>query len=373
MKLKSAAFPLLLMSCLFLGSAHAARVKDIARVEGVRDNSLVGYGIVVGLSGTGDSARAQAGIQSVANTLARFGVTVDRTKFVTRNSAAVLVTGELPPFTNIGDRIDVTVSSIGDARSLVGGTLFMTPLQAADGKTYALAQGAMSIGGFRYDAFGNVVQKNHPTVGLVPSGAIVEAAPSTSVVSRAGSVFLLLSKPDFTTAQRVAEAISRSINAPAGKVTAEGPDRIVVRLNPEEKTRYVEIVQRIEAVGVDPDFALSVVVNERTGTIVSGGDVRLAQVTVSQGDLRISVTTDYLVSQPGLILNPGQDVRTTIVPDAEIRATESAGQPVALPEGASVLDLVTALNKVRATPRDIIGVLSAIERAGALNARLIIQ
>ncbi|MDP3739809.1 MAG: flagellar basal body P-ring protein FlgI [Hyphomonadaceae bacterium] len=362
-----------LFAAAMASSAQAARIKDIARVEGMRDNPLVGYGIVIGLAGTGDSARSQAGLQSVENTLARFGINVDRSKFGSRNVAAVLATADLPAFANTGDRVDVTVSSIGDARSLAGGTLFMTPLQGPDGKTYALAQGALSVGGFRYDAFGNIVQKNHPTAGAVPGGATIELAPATSVVSRGGSVYLLLARPDFTTARRVAQAIENELGAPGGKVTAEGPDRVVVRLSESERPQYVAMIERLERLEVDTDQPSTVVVNERTGTVVSGGDIRLEQVTIAQGDLRVSVATSYQVSQPTLVSRPGDGIRTVVVPEADISVSESSGLPISLSDGATVTDLVVALHKVKASPRDIIAVLRGIERAGALNARLVIQ
>lgn len=362
---------------LLSATAHAlptVRIKDIARIEGVRDNNLVGYGVVVGLAGTGDSPRSQAGVQSVISALAKFGVAIDQSRFGSRNIAAVMVTGNLPAYVNSGDRLDVTVSSIGDARSLAGGILFQTPLQGPDGRVYALAQGALSVGGFRYDAFGNLAQKNHPTVAMVPSGATVEATPTTTVVSKAGSIYILLARPDFTTAQRVSTAIAEELGAGGSdRVSTDGPDRIVVRLTETERARYVEVLQRLENVAVMPDQPNVVVVNERTGTVVAGGDVRIGSVTIAQGDLKVAISADYQVYQPNLLVRPGTGIRSVVVPQAEIRASEADGRPVNLPEGASIADLALALHRIKATPRDIIVILQGIERAGALNARLIIQ
>lgn len=365
----------LLAGALAAAPAGTVRVKELVRVDGARDNPLAGYGLVVGLAGTGDSSRSRATTQSVANALVKFGIAVPGADLSTRNVAAVFVTATLPAFANIGDKIDVSVASIGDARSLAGGTLLMTPLEGPNGKVYGLAQGPLSVGGYRHDAFGNLVQKNHPNVGLVSAGATVEAHALSPVVSESGAVHLLLHAPDFTTATRIAEGLAVEFGRDrlGRDISAEGPDHIVFRLTEAERTNFVAILQRIENVTVQPDRVARVVVNERTGTVVAGGDVRLDQVTVTQGDLKVRVEADFVVSQPTFVARTGPGVRTAIVPDAQIRTSEPAAQSVSLPRGAAVADLVQALNRIKATPRDIITILQAIHRAGALHAELVVQ
>lgn len=368
-----------LTAALLAGPVSAAsglvRIKELARVDGMRDNALAGYGLVVGLAGTGDSPRSRATTQSVANALIKFGTSVPPMELNTRNVAAVFVTATLPAFANVGDRIDVSVSSIGDARSLAGGTLLMTPLEGPNGKVYGLAQGPLTVGGYRHDAFGNLVQKNHPNVAVISKGATVEGHALSSVVTEGGAVHLLLHAPDFTTASRVAEALAVEFGSErlGTAISAEGPDRIVFRLTEEERRDFVGVVRRIEDVMVEPDRLARVVVNERTGTVVAGGDVRIDKVTVTQGDLKVRIETDFIVSQPALVARPGSGVRTAIVPDTQIKTTEPEAGYVSLPQGAPVADLVQALNRVKATPRDIITVLQAIHRAGALHAELIVQ
>jgi Flagellar basal-body P-ring protein len=239
-----------------------------------------------------------------------------------------------------------------------------------------LREGSVSIGGFRYDAFGNLVQKNHPTTGIVASGGVIEVPAGTSVVTRSGAIHLLLNAPDFTTSSKIADALAREFGADrlGRDITPEGPDRVVFRMRDDERSHYVEIVRRIEGLTVVPDQIARVVVNERTGTVVSGGDVRLGQVSVTQGDLKIAIDTDYWVSQPTPFqYRPSSSIRTAVVPDVKMDVTEPEGKTVAMPAGTSVTDLAQALNKIKATPRDIISILQAIQRAGALHAELIVQ
>lgn len=350
----------------------AIRIKDLGRVDGLRENMIAGYGIAMGLAGTGDSSRSKATLQSVANALREFGVYVNPTQLNSRNVAAVLVTATLPPYVRSGDKLDVNVSSIGDARSLLGGTLLMTPLYGPDRKVYALAQGAMSVGGYKYDQNGNVVQKNHPTAGIIPEGAIVEASIATHVVSEEGVIRVLLFDPDYTTASRMAAGINRDLN---GQVAvAKDAGRVEISVPEQDRGRIVEFMARVENVMVEPDQPARVVVNERTGTVVSGGDVRLSKVTVTQGDLRVSIVTDYLVSQPGgVLVEPGPGVRTETVPRTRIDVKETGGGGVSLPTGATVSELVSALNQIKTSSRDIITILQSIKRAGALHAELVLQ
>jgi flagellar P-ring protein precursor FlgI len=359
------------------GPDNLIRLKDLVHIEGVRDNALVGYGLVVGLAGTGDSSRNEPTLQSIANTLTRFGLRVTSDEISSRNIAGVIITATLPAFINPGDKIDINVASIGDARSLLGGTLMLAPLKGPDEQIYALAQGPLSVGGFRYDAFGNVVQKNHPTVGQIPGGAIVEASVSSHVVSQSGNLFLLLDSPDYTTAARAADAINARMPPIEGgtviRAQAVDAERIAVRLTEDERYHLVGSIETIEGTVIRPDQAARIVVNERTGAVVSGGDVRLGSVTVSYGELKVSISTEYSAASPILVGHGGHGIRSTALPDVDLDVDEVSKPAVTMPEGAKVSDLVTALNKIKISPRDTISILEAIKRAGSLHAELIIQ
>jgi flagellar P-ring protein precursor FlgI len=369
-----ALIPVVLATLLlaFPATAPAVRIKDLGRIDGVRENMISGYGIVSGLAGTGDTARSLATLQSVANALREFGVNITPGQLASRNVAAVLVTATLPGFARVGDKLDVNVSSMGDARSLVGGNLLMTPLVGPDKRIYALSQGALSVGGYKYDQNGNVVQKNHPTTGIIPDGAVIEADVGTKILNAEGKVHLLLSDPDYTTASRVAEALNASMEP--GLAMALDAGRVEIRVPDASRTRLVDFVARLESIDVMPDVKARVIVNERTGIVVSGGDVTLSKVSVAHGDLKVTIVTDYLVSQPdGLVFRPGPGVRTEVVPRTRIDAAESPTNTVSLGAGATVAELVAALNQVKTTTRDIIAILQSIKRAGALHADLIIQ
>lgn len=367
---------LLCVMGLILGlqaSAGAAvRLKDLGRFDGVRENVAIGYGLVVGLSGTGDSRRSLTTVQSVSNMLQEFGLQIPPAAINSRNVAAVLVTANVPGFLSIGDRLDVNVSSIGDASSLAGGTLLMTPLRGPDRDLYAVAQGALSIGGFRFEQNGTVRQKNHPTSGNIPEGAIAERAVTPQLLTRDGSLDLILNDPDFTTAARVATAINNEIRGAAATPVAAGR----IRLSPTtaEPASLVTLIASVERLVIEPDGKARVVVNERTGTIVSGGNVWLSEVTVTQGDIRVSIDQRYLVSQPeGFYERPSSQIRTAIVPESTVSVQEAELIAVNLPQGATIADLVTALRGIRASSRDVIAILQGIKRAGALHAELIIQ
>lgn len=361
------------LALLIGGPVHGAvRIKDLGRFDGVRENSVVGYGLVVGLSGTGDSRRSLATVQSVSNMLQEFGLQVPPAAINSRNVAAVLVTADVPGFLSVGDRLDINVSSIGDASSLVGGTLLMTPLLGPDREVYAMAQGALAIGGFRYEQNGTVRQKNHPTSGNVPEGAIAERAITPQLLTRDGALDLILDDPDFTTATRVASAINAEIRGAIATPLAAGR----IRLSPisNEPAGVVALIASVENLSVEPDVKARVVVNERTGTIVSGGNVSLSEVTVTQGDIRVSIDQRYLVSQPGgVLVRPSGGIRTVVVPDTSIDVAETEPTAVNLPRGATISDLVTALRGIRASSRDVIAILQGIKRAGALHAELVIQ
>jgi len=349
------------------GQAPEVRIKDIARVAGVRSNQLFGYGLVVGLAGTGDSTGAFFTVQSVANMLARLGVVVPAARLRVRNVAAVMATAELGPFAREGDRLDVTLSSLGDARSLVGGVLLQTPLQAANGNVYAVAQGPVAVGGAGEQAGGSRSQINHLTVGRVPGGAIVERAVQASVAED-HAVSIVLLQPDFSTASRVAEAINRALGGASVAVAVDAA-RVDVRLPADYPGGVTAFVSRVESLTVRPDVAARVVVNERTGTVVIGGAVRILPVVIAHGNLRIEVRSEPQVSQPPPF-SPGQ---TQVVPRAEVRVTPEPGALVPIPGTNSVQDLARALNALGVTPRDLIAILQALKAAGALQGELVVQ
>lgn len=363
--------PLLLASglCAFamLPSAEAAgtRLKDLASIEGVRDNQLLGYGLVVGLAGTGDKQQTVFTTQSLANILQRMGVTVSPTAITVRNTAAVLVTGTLPAFAQPGMKVDATVSSIGDAANLQGGLLIMTPLKGPDGQVYAVAQGPLLTGGFAAGGNGTAKIVNHPTVGRVPEGALVERlAPSFEPRSE---VKLQLKNVDFGTASLIAEAINKKYsNLTIPPAQAQNGGVITVKVPASYAARPVEFIAELEQVTVDPQRTSRIVVNERTGTIVMGKDVHVAPVAIMHGNLTVEVQTTFDISQPAPLSN-GQ---TTVTPQTQLKAAEEKTKNLILKDGATVEDLVRGLNSIGSTPRDIIAILQDLRAAGALDCDL---
>ncbi|MCS7026696.1 MAG: flagellar basal body P-ring protein FlgI [Bryobacteraceae bacterium] len=343
----------------------AARLKDLGAWEGVRDNQLVGYGLVVGLAGTGDKRQTFFSAQSLANLLERMGVRINPNAIQVRNTAAVLVTANLPPYAQPGSRLDVQVAAIGDATNLQGGLLVMTPLKAADGQVFAVAQGPVLTGGFRAAGGGNAVSLNHPTAGRIPNGAIVErSAPSPPPSAR---MRFQLRNPDFTTAARIAEAINRQYSSGGPLVArAENSAVVVVETPPRFSLKPVEFVAEVENLKIEPDQTARIVVNERTGTIVLGKDVRIAPISILHGALSVEIQTDFQVSQPAP-LSPGT---TAIVPQTRVTAREEKARQVQLKAGATVEDLVKALSAIGSTPRDIIAILQNLKSAGAIEADL---
>jgi flagellar P-ring protein precursor FlgI len=352
-------------------AAAAVRLKDLARVDGSQDVMILGYGLVVGLSGTGDSPRSVATNQTMSNLLREFGLQVPADSVNSRNVAMVMVTAMLPPFVRVGDHLDVNVSSAGDATSLSGGTLLLTQLIGNDRVMYAVAQGAMSIGGFRFEQAGSLTQKNHATSGLIPEGAIIERPIAPAPLTADGSIDLLLNEPDYTTAQLVCDAINRS----AHEAYASTVDAGRIRLNPGklDPAGFVRLMASVENLSVEPSVKARVVVNERTGTIVAGGDVWVSQVTVAQGDLRLSINQRNLVAQPeGVFIGGNHGVHTVVVPEAQLSVDESQVNSINL-QGTTIDELVRGLRSIRASSRDVIAILQGIKRAGALHAELIIQ
>ncbi len=354
-----------IMSSTFQALAWPAstRIKDVAKVQGVRSNQLVGYGLVVGLAGTGDSTtKSLETAQSIINLLKTYGVSVTGTQFQAKNVAAVMVTAQLPPFVKSGDTIDITVSSMGDAKSLTGGVLLQAPLKAANGKVYAVAQGALSTGGYGISSSGSSQQKNIPTVGNVPNGAIVEQDVPTQF-NAGNTITLALSQPDFTTASRISEAIDSRFGAIAA---ANDPGTVVVTIPANYSGNVVSFVAAIEELSITPDNMAKVVINERTGTIVMGSNVTIDEVAVAQGSLTIKISKDAQVSQPPPLSNGS----TVVTPQTNIDVKEDQASLIVLPATANVGDVVSALNSIGATPRDIINILQSIKAAGALHADL---
>ncbi len=331
------------------------RVKDLGKFQGWRDNSLIGYGIVSGLAGTGDSPTNRATRQAMANVLAQFNLTLTPEQMQSRNVAVVMVTAQIPAFAREGDVLDATVSSTGDARSLVGGSLLVTALKAPNGRVYALAQGPLAVGGYRYDANGNVV---------------VEVGMNGQVLAAGRSLTFVLAEPDYTTASRIAAAINTQLGA--GTAQARDAGGIDIDVPDAARSQLVSFVARIESVGVEPDRRSKVVVNERTGTVVSGGDVRIAKVAIAHGDLKVSITSLTQISQPFVMGSGSAGVRTAAVTNAQVSVSEEGG-PGFLAGGTTVSDLVQSLARLKTSTRDVISILRAIKAAGALHAELIIQ
>ena len=353
--------PLILFFLLLPAHAGGVRVKEIATFEGIRTNHLIGYGLVVGLDGTGDKSGTEFTVQSLVNMLNRFGIKVDPDKVKVKNVAAVVVTADLPPLVKPGSKIDVVVSSIGDAKSLQGGTLLFTPLRGADGQIYAVAQGPVSVGGFLAGGDGATVQKNHLTVGRIPNGGLVERSVPVGLRDK---VSLILREPDFTTMARIKERINSTFGMEIARPIDGMKMEIVI---PEGyRDRVVEFLSRIEGLDVPVDVRSKVVINERTGTIVMGEHVRVSTVAVSHGNLSVEIRRSAEVSQPPP-LSPGA---TVVVPQEEIAVKEEEARLLMVEEGVTIGDLVRALNTLGVTPRDLIAILQAIKAAGALQADL---
>ncbi|MDH3882648.1 MAG: flagellar basal body P-ring protein FlgI [Desulfobacterales bacterium] len=351
---------------LLIPDAGAVRIKDIADIKGVRGNQLVGYGLVVGLEGTGDSDDSLFTIQSLASLLEKMGVTVQPADIEdVENVAAVMVTTDLPAFATLGSRIDVLVSSIGDAENLQGGTLLFTPLKAADSRVYAVAQGPVSTGGFAVSGnSGDQVQKNFPTVGRVVGGAMVEKEIHSNF-NQKDSLTLALHKADFTTATRVAQAINRAFYSQLAQTENGGSIQVKVPENYRGKT--VQFVTMIESLGVTPDMVSKIVVNERTGTVIMGENVRIATIAIAHGNLSIQIDESQNVSQPLPFSRGGE---TVVTPESDILVKEGKNPLFLVESGVSIGEVVKALNALGVTPRDLIAIFQALKAAGALQAEL---
>lgn len=357
----------LALSAASAGAADTAtRLKDIASIQGVEAVPLIGYGLVVGLNKTGDKRQTIFTAQTMANMLERFGLSVPGQQIKIENVAAVLVTAELPAYSRPGARVDITASSIGDARSLQGGTLLATPLRGGNGQVYALAQGPMSIGGFGGGGGGNSVQVNHLTVGRVPGGAQVQIAAGGAMPS--GDVITLaLREPDFVSAARIVEAVNNELGPDQASVV--DPGSVTIRIPQQYKNAIPSLMARLEVLPVQTDVNARVVINERTGTVVVGGQVRIGPAAVAHGNLSVRISTKYEVSQPNPLSRTGD---TTVVPNTQLDVQEKDAKLVTLEEGSTLESVVRALNALGATPRDIIAIMQALKVAGALRADLVV-
>jgi len=356
---------MILASFSSLAHAKTTRIKDIVDFEGVRDNQLVGYGLVVGLNGTGDALNNSPFTeQSLVSMLERLGVNTRGQNLNTGNVAAVMVTATLPPFTNQGAEIDITVSALGDAESLRGGTLLVTPLKAADGDVYAVAQGPVAISGFSIAGEAGTVTQNIPTSGRIANGAIVEREIAFNLEDLQ-QVRLALRNPDFTTARRISQAINGYMSTNVSK--AENPASVVIRRPQGFDGSIVDLITDIEQLPVQPDQIARVVIDERSGVIVMGSDVRISTVAIAQANLTVKITETPQVSQPNPFAQQGE---TVVVPRTDIEVNSGEGKLAVVETGVTLQDLVTGLNRLGVAPGDIITILQAIKAAGALQAEI---
>lgn len=346
------------------------RLKDLGRFLGWRDNALIGYGIVTGLAGSGDSPRSNVTRQALSNVLSRLGANIAGDQLQSRNVAAVMVTATLPPSANVGDRIDVTVTSIGDARSLVGGILLMAPLLGPDQRTYALAQGALVVGGYNFQDNMNLRQKNYPTTGIVAGGATVEEQVAANLAAADGHLTFVLKDPDFTTAQRIADVLNRQLGPGTATVQSAEAVQIASRIGANAS----QLIASVENIAVAPDQVSRVVINERSGTVVAGGAVRISSVVIAQGDIKVSVTTEntagygYYGNRGG-----GGDGRGLVVTNSKLDVTDGADDAAIRFPNTTVADLVRGLTLAKVGTRNMIAILQAIKAAGALHADIVVQ
>jgi flagellar P-ring protein precursor FlgI len=358
---------LALMAGSIAPAARADRLLDLCDVVGARDNQLLGYGVVVGLDGTGDDVSAPFAMQSLRSLLRRLGVQIDAGQLRLRNVAAVLVTADIPPFARAGARLDVTVSSVGNARSLRGGVLAQTPMRGADRRTYAVAQGPMILGGFSASgAAGGGVQANSLNTARVPSGALVEREIVTRIHDK-GKLILAVKQPSFLTVQRIVDAVNKELGE--GSALALDGGAVQVTLPKDVAEQPVGVLAKLSGIEVTPEAVARVVINERTGTVVAGGDVRLLPVAIAQGGITISVKETKQVSQPG-VLSGGTTAVTT---DSEVAADEKVPQMAYLDGATSLADVAQALSTFGVSPRDLASILQALKQAGALRAEIVVQ
>jgi flagellar P-ring protein FlgI len=351
---------------LLFNCSYASRLKDIADIEGVRVNQLVGYGIVVGLNGTGDGNNSQFTTKSLSNMLENLGIRIDPINIQVKNVAAVLVTANLPPFSRPGSRIDVTLSSLGDAKSLVGGTLLFTPLKGADNNVYAIAQGPISVGGFSIEGEGDSAQKNHPTVGVISQGATVERAISFDLF-KSDFINVVLREPDFTTMSKLVNSVNRAFGTNIAQAVSASTLRVGLSSQIEDAVSFVAFLEQVE---IEQDIIARVVVNEKSGTVVIGDAVRVSRVALAHGNLSIAIKADNQISQPNPLSPQGE---TAGVTNSDINVAEEEKRLSLLGGEVTLGDVVEALNALGATPRDLISIFMALKKSGALQAEIIIM
>jgi flagellar P-ring protein precursor FlgI len=347
-------------------AAEPIRVKDVASLQGVSSTPVVGYGLVVGLSKTGDRRQTIFSMQTLAAMLERFGVAVPPDGIKVENVAAVIVTANVPAFSRTGGRVDVTASSVGDARSLQGGVLLPTALRGPEGQVWAIAQGPLSLGGFGGGSAGNGVQVNHLTVGRVPNGALMQVQ-SPITIGSAEAITLSVHEPDFTNASRIVEAVNKELGADSARVIDSAS--IAIRVPEQYRSAIPDLVARLETLTVEVDAVARVVINERTGTVVVGGAVRLGPAAVAHGSLSVKISTTFTASQPEPFSRQGN---TVVVPNQDVSVSQEDAQLLEIQETATLQDVVRALNALGVTPRDIIAIMQALKAAGALRAELVI-
>ena len=359
-------FGVLLWICLpgLCNVASGARLKDIASLKGVRINQLVGYGLVVGLNGTGDGTGTKFTVQSLVNMMERLGIHVSADQVKVNNVAAVIVTADLPPFARAGSNVDVLISSIGDAKSLQGGTLLLTPLKGVDSQVYGLAQGPLIVGGFASaGASGGGVQKNHPTVARIPDGATIEREIPFEFNEMDGLIFAL-HEPDFTTASRISKEINKTLEG--SWAFPADPGTVKINIPESHKGNLVGLVASLEQLDIKPDSRARIVLDERTGTVVMGEDVRISSVAIAHGNLSVHIREEKQVSQPA----PFSDGQTVVSDSSAVNVSEENNKLILMPSGTSLGELVKALNAIGVSPRDLIAVFQAIKASGALQSEL---
>ena len=346
----------------FAVPAQAVRIKDIATFSGVRDNQLIGYGLVVGLQGTGDKKDSVFTLSSMKNMMDKMGIGLDSASLKVKNVASVMVTSKMPVSSKPGTRLDVTVSSVGDATSLLGGVLLQTALKGVDGKIYALAQGPLVVGGYSVQGAASSTQKNVNTVGLIPSGGIVERSIPFEF-NQQDTLTLNMRTPDFSTAQQISERLNAAMGGPFAR--AVDAASVEMRVPPQYRSNLVPLMASVENLEVTPDTAAKVVVDEKTGTVVLGRDVRISRAAVAHGNLQITVQESEQVSQPG----PFSQGQTVVTPQTNINVREE-NRKLNMLEGATLQELVDGLNAIGATPRDLISILRSLKASGSLHADL---
>lgn len=360
---------ILLMICIFIlsNSVLAQRIKDLAYFKGSISEQVIGYGLVVGLAGSGDTYRSNFTVQTISSMLKRFGITVPETNLRTRNVASVMITATLNPHSKPGSNFDVVVSSMGDASSLQGGTLLMTPLTGMNGVVYGFAQGSISIGGYDINTYsGGRIAKNHAAAGRVPNGGILQI-PISGAGSNAEEISLFLMVPDFTTANNVVQALNQKFGGENSYAVDASEIRIKI---PEDKKNNVPgFMAEIESTAVERDVIAKVVLNERTGTVVAGSNVRISAVTITHGNLTLTIRSYPIIAQPGPFSQGSAVVLNNLTPFAD----EETGNIVAIDGAATVQDIAAALNQLKVVPRDIIAIFQALKEAGALTAELVIM